>query len=136
MASILIGLDLKKNKQINSTVLTSIIETELTEESLMNEKWLLTYEAIQKKWVKVPRINPIDANEYFELLKKHSVSFYDASKTLAPMTVKSPKVFSNEKKSETNVKVEYDAESSNKDKKAKLKIGGKKSKTVEGIALY
>lgn len=131
VASILIGLDLKKNKQINSTVSTSNIEIDLTPDSLMNEKWLLTYEAILKKWVRVPKTNPIDTNEYFELLKKHSVTFYDDSSTLSPMTVKTPKIFSSQQKTETNVKVEYESETSNQGKKTK----GRKDKT-EATLLY
>lgn len=88
--SILIALDLKKNGFINSTVSTSMIETELTTDSLMNEKWLLTYEAITQGWVATPKIKVVNDNEYFGLLHKHKVQFYDTTKTVVPFKLISP----------------------------------------------
>ncbi len=90
VASILIALDLKNSGYINTTVLTSLIESELTTDSLMNEKWLLTYEAISHGWVKSPKIKIIKDNEYFGLLHKHNVHFYDTSKTIVPYKLVSP----------------------------------------------
>lgn len=108
VASILIALDLKKSEQINSTVSTASIEIELTPDSLMSEKWLLAYEAIQKKWVKIPTKNPIDTNEYFAILKKHSVTFYDEGKTLAPLKITLP-VVRKAKASELTVLTKYES---------------------------
>lgn len=90
--SILIALDLKKSGFINSTVSTLHIEVDLTTESLMDEKWLLTYEAITQGWVSTPKIKTIKDNEYFDLLHKHKVQFYDKSKTVIPFKLKSPTV--------------------------------------------
>jgi hypothetical protein len=87
--SILIALDLKNAGYINSTISTTSIETELTNESLMDEKWLLTYEAITQGWLPTPIINPIVNNEFFQILHKHHVQFYDKSKTITPLKVKS-----------------------------------------------
>ena len=88
--SILIALDLKKNGCINSNVSTSILETELTANSLMSEKWLLTYEAITQGWVTTPKIKIVNDNEYFRILHKHKVQFYDAAKTVVPLKVLTP----------------------------------------------
>jgi hypothetical protein len=82
--SILIALDLRNNGFINSAVSTLHIEADLTTDSLMDEKWLLTYEAITQGWVSSPKIKIIKDNEYFELLRKHKVQFYDKLKTLTP----------------------------------------------------
>lgn len=90
VTSILIALDLKKNGFINKTVATSQLRLELTPESLMDEKWLLTYESIFQGWIKSPRINPINENEYFKLLKTHKVNFYDDTKKVIPYTLMSP----------------------------------------------
>ncbi len=90
--STLISLDLRKNGFINSTVSTSHIEVELTTESLMDEKWLLTYEAITQGWVSTPKIKTIKDNEYFNLLHKYNVQFYDKSKTVTPFKLTSPKI--------------------------------------------
>jgi hypothetical protein len=90
VASILIALDLKKNGFINSSVSTSSIETDLTTESLMDDKWLLTYEAITQGWVSTPKIKTIKDNEYFGLLHKHKVQFYDTNKRLVPFKVNIP----------------------------------------------
>lgn len=90
VVSILIALDLKKSGFINSTVSTSNIELDLTTESLMSEKWLLTYEAITQGWVSKPKIKTIQDNEYFGLLNKHKVQFYDVTKKVTPLKLKSP----------------------------------------------
>ncbi len=92
IVSILIALDLRKNGLINLTVSTSHIEVDLTTDSLMEEKWLLTYEAITQGWVSTPKIKTINDNEYFDLLYKHNVQFYDKSRTITPFKLTSPKV--------------------------------------------
>ncbi|WP_375666764.1 hypothetical protein, partial [Bartonella sp. TT121SHDZB] len=73
--SILIALDLKNIGKINASVSTKNIELELTEESLMDDKWLLTYEAITKGWLPKPKKNPIKLNEYFNVLEKNKIHF-------------------------------------------------------------
>lgn len=82
--SILIALDLKSQGNINSNVSTKNIEIELTEDSLMGDKWLLTYEAITKNWLPTPSDNPIASNEYFNILSNHKIQFYDNTKSLIP----------------------------------------------------
>lgn len=85
--SILIALDLKSTGKINTTVSTKNIELELTEESLMDDKWLLTYESITKGWLPKPKKNPIKLNEYFNILNKHKIQFYDETKSLIPFPI-------------------------------------------------
>lgn len=106
VVSILIALDLKKNGFINSTVSISHIEADLTTESLMDEKWLLTYEAITQGWVSTPKIKTIKDNEYFDLLHKHNVQFYDISKKVTPFKLTSPNAA--KPKQTTTTEVEYE----------------------------
>lgn len=113
VVSILIALDLRKNGFINSTVSTSHIEVDLTTESLMDEKWLLTYEAITQGWVSTPKIKTIKDNAYFDLLHKHKVQFYNTSKTVTPFKLISPNI--PKEKQATTTDVEY--ESPKKEKK-------------------
>ena len=51
--SILIALDLKSRNLINTSVSTNSLLGELTTDSLMNENWLFTYEAINN-WESQP----------------------------------------------------------------------------------
>ena len=74
--SILIGLHLKHKGLIDSKVSTDKVKSELTEDSLSNASWLLTYESIRKGWL-TSASDPIDKNEYFKLLRTHEVTFYD-----------------------------------------------------------
>lgn len=90
VVSILIALDLKKNGFINKPVSTSHLRIELTPESLMEDKWLLTYESISQGWIKSPKLNPISENEFFGLLKKHQVKFYDDTRKVTPYKLISP----------------------------------------------
>ncbi|MEC4049651.1 RNA-directed DNA polymerase [Flavobacterium sp. SUN046] len=90
VVSILIALDLKKNGFINKPVSTSHLRIELTPESLMEDKWLLTYESILQGWIKSPKLNPISENEFFSLLKKHRVKFYDDTRKVTPYKLMSP----------------------------------------------
>lgn len=115
VVSILIALDLKKNGFINSTVSTSHIEIDLTTESLMDEKWLLTYEAITQGWVSTPKIKAIKDNEYFDVLHKHKVQFYDINKTLNPFKVISPIVV---KPKQTTITIEAEYESPKQESKS------------------
>jgi hypothetical protein len=113
IVSILIGLDLKNNGYINSTVSTSIIESELTTDSLMNEKWLLTYEAITQGWIPSLKIKTIEDNQYFGLLYKHRVQFYDETKTVVPYKVAIP-ILTEVKLTTTNLDMEYRVENISK----------------------
>lgn len=75
----LLGLDLKKNGFIHKSVKTTALKAELNEESLMNNKWLLAYEATIKGWLKPKKadIKFIKSHPFFSKLEKGKVSFYD-----------------------------------------------------------
>lgn len=100
--SILIAMDLQSRNLINSSVSTNGLLTELTEDSLMNENWLFTYESIKKGWL-VPTDNPIDKNKYFEILLANGIYFYREEAKVRTFTVKKPTEEINEttKKPET-----------------------------------
>jgi hypothetical protein len=87
--SILIAMDLKSRNLINSSVSTDGLLTELTEDSLMNENWLFTYESIKKGWL-IPTDNPIGKNKYFEILLSNGVYFYREEAKVKTFTVKKP----------------------------------------------
>ena len=103
VVSIMIALDLKKQGFINKKVSTDHIRQELSPESLMGEEWLLTYESIIQKWIKSPKENPIHQNEYFDLLRKHKVKFYDSKKRMLPYKTVTPTI-----KRNTPIKEEYE----------------------------
>jgi len=102
--SILIALDLKSRGRINALVSTDGLLTELTEEFLMNENWLFTYESIKKGWL-TPTDNPIDENKYFKILLANGIYFYKEDAKVKTFTVKKPTEEINEitKKPETEV---------------------------------
>ncbi|GGX01421.1 RNA-directed DNA polymerase [Salegentibacter mishustinae] len=84
ICSILIVLDLKDSGLVNSTVDTSHLEIDLTTDSLMDDKWLLTYESIKKGWL-TSGVNTISDNEYFDILFQRDVEFYDNSRRIEPI---------------------------------------------------
>jgi len=100
--SILIAMDLKSRNLINASVSTDNLIAELTEDSLMNENWLFTYESIKKGWL-VPSDNPIDKNKYFKILLDNGIYFYNENARVKTFTVKIPTTEINEttKKPET-----------------------------------
>lgn len=114
--SILIALDIKNKGKINSSVSTKNIEIELTEDSLMDDKWLLTYEAITKGWVPIPKKNPVKLNEYFNILNKHKIQFYDETKSLIPFPVLK------DSKSNESTKEISNYQQTQNDEKTELKI--------------
>ncbi|AFL80505.1 Reverse transcriptase (RNA-dependent DNA polymerase) [Aequorivita sublithincola DSM 14238] len=93
--SILIAMDLKNRNLINASVITDGLITELTEDSLMNENWLFTYESIKKGWL-IPTDNPIDKNKYFKILLENGVYFYREEARVKTFTVKKPTEVLNE----------------------------------------
>jgi hypothetical protein len=52
----------------------------MSAEHLYSDHWLLAYEALEQGWLPSRDGNDyVAADEYFQLLKKHSVKFYDTS---------------------------------------------------------
>jgi hypothetical protein len=90
--SILILLDM-----INNTTLVtgspniSSIETELKDDILFSENWLLAYEGVKKGWLTPSNPTLLDDNMFFKILKDRNVEFYDLSKQLIPYQIKEKK---------------------------------------------
>ena len=86
--SILIALDLRDEGLIDSSIDLSPITEDLTEDSLFEEKWLLTYESLIQKWVVPINSNPLETNEYFNILREHEIKFYDKTIKEKPLKIK------------------------------------------------
>ena len=85
---IIIALDLMNENLIDSSLdLSTLIET-MNEDSLFEEKWLLTYESIIHDWLPPINPNPLETNEYFKILKEYSVKFYDENIKAEPLKIK------------------------------------------------
>lgn len=84
---IIIALHLRSLGLIDSSVSTSDLVSSLTEDSLREERWLLTYESILKEWLKPDDPNILDKNPYFKTLKENCVTFYDESKDATPVDI-------------------------------------------------
>lgn len=82
---IIVALDLKHKGLIDSKIDTSHLIEGLTKESLLEEKWLLTYESIIKGWLKPKDTTLLDKDPYFKILKNNGVIFYDDTKQLSPI---------------------------------------------------
>lgn len=78
--SIIIVLDMIENSLISSSIDLSELESELTEEGLLNEWWLLVYESIKKGWLKPSDPYLLKNSEYFSELEKRDIEFYDPSR--------------------------------------------------------
>ncbi len=86
--SIIIALDLMNEKLIDSSLDLSTLIEKINEESLFEEKWLLTYESIIHDWLPPINPNPLETNEYFKILKDHDVKFYDENIKAEPRKIK------------------------------------------------
>ncbi|BAU65625.1 hypothetical protein STA3757_30140 [Stanieria sp. NIES-3757] len=80
--SILIILDMQNCNLISKKLDVSMLELDLTTNSLFDEKWLLTYESIKKGWLTPSDSNVISSNQYFYLLYKEDIEFYDEKQQL------------------------------------------------------
>ena len=85
---IIMALDLKNINLIDSSLNLSAIIENITENSLFEEKWILTYESIIHEWLPPINPNPLETNEYFKILKDNDVKFYDEGVKAKPRTVK------------------------------------------------
>ena len=84
----MIALDLKSENLIDASVESSHLIKDLTDDSLFEEKWLLTYESIIHKWLIPINSNPLDNDEYFKILKGFDVKFYDDKIKAEPLKIK------------------------------------------------
>jgi hypothetical protein len=59
-------------------------QSHLTEEDLYSEHWLLAYEAGVHDWITAPAVdNYIRSDEFFSILRRYDVSFYDSGTEVA-----------------------------------------------------
>ncbi|MBD2652545.1 RNA-directed DNA polymerase [Synechocystis sp. FACHB-383] len=78
--SLLILLDITKTTQLiqgNSDF--TQIESELDDNALLSEHWLLVYEGIKKGWLVTKNPNFLEDNHFFKILKDFDIEFYNPS---------------------------------------------------------
>ncbi|MFD2144500.1 hypothetical protein [Mucilaginibacter antarcticus] len=81
----LILLDLINNTSlVLGTPQIAKLDTELKEDILFSEHWLLAYEGVKKGWLTPANPNLLNENLFFNILKDLDVEFYDANKQLKP----------------------------------------------------
>ena len=78
--SIIIALDMINEGLISKSIDLNQLKSELTEENLFSEHWLLIYESVKKGW-----LNPVDPDLlqnslYFSELYSEDIEFYDSSR--------------------------------------------------------
>jgi len=82
-ASILILLCLSRVENlVEGSPNFSLIETELKDDVLFSETWLLAYEAIKKGWLVPSDANLISENGFFQILSDLDIEFFDCSRQL------------------------------------------------------
>lgn len=80
----LILLDLIKNTSlVKGLPNISYLQSDLTNNILFSESWLLAYEAVKKGWLNPANPNVIDDNLFFKILKDNNVEFYKSSNQMA-----------------------------------------------------
>ncbi len=89
--SIIIAFDLLQNNLIDKSIETDHLKNEFTEDGLINDWWLLVYEATFKGWITPNNQNLISESPYFSKLKDENVFFYDPERQLDQIVFKKPK---------------------------------------------
>jgi hypothetical protein len=98
----LVFMDLYTAGLVNrTTCIIDNLKNDLIKESLSDERWLFAYESVKKKWLLPKDANMISANEYYKLLDKKDVVFYDPLKQIEKIVLPTKKstpipIFSNE----------------------------------------
>lgn len=80
----LLSLDAKRRGLVPYGLDTSLWESFMTEQDLLERQWLLAYEASVKGWL--PSINGVDhiaQNPVFDFLRAKNVEFYDSNRLVA-----------------------------------------------------
>ncbi|AXT59272.1 hypothetical protein D1816_02545 [Aquimarina sp. AD10] len=78
---ILLCID-KEHKLVNGTPDYSSITSELIDNVLFSEYWILAYEAVRKNWLTPPNPNLIAENKFFSILDSLNVEYFDCSRQL------------------------------------------------------
>lgn len=87
----LITLDLRSRKQIEGVIDTSLWQQSMTNDGLKSSNWLLAYEAAVKGWLPTPNPSYIESNDWFSVLNKYGVHFYDENKNVKHIKSRRPK---------------------------------------------
>ena len=80
----LLALDAERRGLVPSGLDTTLWESFITEQDLIERQWLLAYEASIKNWL--PSVNGIDhiaQNPAFDFLRANDVEFYDSNRLVA-----------------------------------------------------
>ncbi len=93
---ILLCLD-KEHKLVSGNPDYSTITSELTDNVLFSEYWILAYEAVRKNWLTPSNSSLIADNKFFSILNDLDVEFFDCSRQL--------KVYKNIESIEQNINV-------------------------------
>ena len=64
------------------------IESELKDDILFSEHWLLAYEAVSKGWLTPSETNLIENNKFFKILKDKNIEFFDCSRQMSTFITK------------------------------------------------
>ena len=73
----LLALDIRENGLIEGSLDTGLWEQSMVDQGLSSNMWLLAYEADLKGWLEGKPKDFVDQNQYFCILKKKKISFYD-----------------------------------------------------------
>ena len=73
----IVAFDLMNSGYISTDINIESTLNDLIPESFSNENWILTYEVLKKGWVSSEKLKYLKNNEYFKILKKYDISFYD-----------------------------------------------------------
>ncbi len=80
--SIIIALDMMEEGLISKSIDLTELESELTEEGLFDEQWLLVYESIKKGWLKPSDPDILKNSLFFSELYRRDIEFYDPSRQI------------------------------------------------------
>ena len=87
----LLALDCNSRGLISASLDCSAWQSELGDDALYSEQWLLSYEATIKEWLPASTDPPsIERDENFTFLKELGVSFYDPNKTIRKPSIPEP----------------------------------------------
>jgi hypothetical protein len=78
----LLALDLEEHGLIQGKLDKSLWTRSMTGGGLRSSMWLLAYEADLKGWITTKTTGFVEADDYFAVLKKKKISFYDTSKNV------------------------------------------------------
>src|ERR1043166_4500530 len=83
----LVALHMRSLGFFPSKIDTSVWDASLSKDGLYSEHWLLSYEAKVQDWLPSKRrSNYVAADDFFAVLERNDVRFYDTQVTAVPVT--------------------------------------------------